>query len=111
MTRVRDGYVSLSTCGHTRALPVPAQLAICRPNVVFDDRACTPVPPQNLHGKEGVDAVWSMDPSNRQGLTIPCGPGGFGPRTPGCVAFVQSELSATHSSMRTSERPLECSYD
>ena len=53
--RVRDGYVSLSTYGHGRALPRRAERPICRTNVIASDRACTPLPPQNFHGKEGVD--------------------------------------------------------
>jgi hypothetical protein len=53
--RVRDGYISESTRGHTRARPTHREDAICRKNVVASARACTPVPPRNLHGKEGVD--------------------------------------------------------
>jgi hypothetical protein len=52
--RVRDGYISESTRGHTRALPTHSDRPICRTNVPANDRACTPVPPQNFHGKEGV---------------------------------------------------------
>jgi hypothetical protein len=54
-TRVRDGYTRLSTNGHARALPTLCQQLICRTNVLADDRACPRLPPQNLHGKEGVD--------------------------------------------------------
>jgi hypothetical protein len=53
--RVRDGYVSEGTPGHGRALPTPAEGSICRTNALADDRACAPLPPQNFHGKEGVD--------------------------------------------------------
>ena len=54
-TRVRDGYISESSCGHARALPTHYERPICRTNMAADARACTRVPPQNLHGKEGVD--------------------------------------------------------
>src|SRR6476659_3136830 len=53
--RVRDGYVSPSVRGHARALATPAERPICRTNVLANDRACTPLPPQNFHGKEGLD--------------------------------------------------------
>jgi hypothetical protein len=53
--RVRDGYISESTSGHARALATRSAEAICRTNVLANDRACAPVPSQNLHGKEGVD--------------------------------------------------------
>ena len=53
--RVRDGYISLSTRGHTRARPTRHEGPICRKNVIASARPCPPVPPQNLHGKEGVD--------------------------------------------------------
>src|SRR5829696_5188574 len=51
--RVRDGYASLGTCGHARALATQAE-EICRTNLPARDRTCTPLPPQNFHGKEGV---------------------------------------------------------
>ena len=53
--RVRDGYISESTCGHARALPTRSERPICRTNVTANDRACTRLSPQNFHGKEGVD--------------------------------------------------------
>jgi hypothetical protein len=53
--RVRDGYIRESTCGHARALPTHAHRPICRRNVIASARPCPPVPPGNLHGKEGVD--------------------------------------------------------
>jgi hypothetical protein len=53
--RVRDGYISESTSGHARAPATRSADAICRTNVLANDRACTPIPLQNLHGKEGVD--------------------------------------------------------
>jgi hypothetical protein len=53
--RVRDGYVRLSTCGHRRALPTHSECQICRRNMLVSVRPCPPVPPHNLHGKEGVD--------------------------------------------------------
>jgi hypothetical protein len=31
------------------------ECSICRTNVIADDWACTPLPRQNFHGKEGVD--------------------------------------------------------
>ena len=40
---------------HVRSLPAHRSRLICRTNVLADDRACTPVPPQHLHGKKGVD--------------------------------------------------------
>src|SRR5262249_39687479 len=52
---VRDGYVTPSTSGHPRALATRAEGPVCRTNVSASARACTPLPPQNLHGKEGVD--------------------------------------------------------
>jgi hypothetical protein len=54
-TRVRDGYNRLSTRGHARPRETQLKATICRSNVYGDARPCTPVPPQNLHGKEGVD--------------------------------------------------------
>src|SRR5438094_7229724 len=53
--RVRDGYISLSACGHPRALATHAEGPICTTNVLANDRACTRIPPRNFHGKEGVD--------------------------------------------------------
>jgi hypothetical protein len=53
--RVRDGYVRLSTCGHRRALPTHSECQICRRNMLVSVRPCPPVPPHNLHGKEGDD--------------------------------------------------------
>jgi hypothetical protein len=55
MARVRDGYTSKSTGGHARALGTHVEVAICRKNVIASARPCPPVPPQDLHGKEGVD--------------------------------------------------------
>src|SRR4029450_13375468 len=43
--RVRDGYISLSTRGHTRARPTRREGAICRRNVIASARPCSPVPP------------------------------------------------------------------
>ena len=54
-SRVRDGYIRSSKCGHARAHETRDGTPICRSNVVRRDRACTPIPSQNLHGKEGVD--------------------------------------------------------
>ena len=53
--RVRDGYIGLSTRGHARARETRDKSPICRNNVIASDRPCPPVPPRNLHGKEGVD--------------------------------------------------------
>ena len=53
--RVRDGYISSSTSGHARALTAQREGPICREDVVASAHACPRVPPQNLHGKEGVD--------------------------------------------------------
>jgi len=47
--------MSESTPGHARALATHYERPICRTNVSANDRACTPLPPQNFHGKEGVD--------------------------------------------------------
>src|SRR5206468_9341848 len=40
---------------HARARQTCRYGKICRRNVIASARPCTPVPPQNLHGKEGVD--------------------------------------------------------
>ena len=53
--QVRDGYISSSTSGHTRARSTRLEGAICRKNVSARAPPCPPVPPLNLHGKEGVD--------------------------------------------------------
>ena len=53
-TRVRDGYISLSTRGHARARQTRCEDSICRRNVTASARPCPPVRPLNLHGKEGV---------------------------------------------------------
>jgi hypothetical protein len=53
--RVRDGYSRLSTRGHVRASLTGPDEPICRKNVPAHARSCPRVPPQNLHGKEGVD--------------------------------------------------------
>ena len=53
--RVRDGYIRLGTRGHARTLKTRLEAVICRKNVIASARPCTPVPPGNLHGKEGVD--------------------------------------------------------
>src|SRR5205809_2567585 len=42
---------------------------ICRRNCVADDRACTRVPLQNLHGKEGVDGSSPSEGSAKAPLT------------------------------------------
>src|SRR6266498_3167073 len=62
--RVRDGYISLDTRGHARTLKTQREVSVCRENVIASARPCTPVPPQNLHGKEGVDGS-----SPSEGLT------------------------------------------
>ena len=54
-TRVRDGYIRLSTRGHARTRSTRLEDSICRKNVPASVRPCPPVPPLNLHGKEGVD--------------------------------------------------------
>jgi hypothetical protein len=51
--RVRDGYISESTCGHARALPTRYEQPICRTNVPANDRACTRLPPQNFMVRRG----------------------------------------------------------
>jgi hypothetical protein len=53
--RVRDGYISLGTRGHARARETSRGGAIYRRNVIARALPCPPVPPLNLHGKEGVD--------------------------------------------------------
>jgi hypothetical protein len=52
---VRDGYIGESTPGHARAVTTRAEGPFCGRNVIASARACTPLPPQNFHGKEGVD--------------------------------------------------------
>jgi hypothetical protein len=51
--RVRDGYMSPSTCGHPRAQLANAERWVCRTKALANDRACTRVTPPNFHGKEG----------------------------------------------------------
>jgi hypothetical protein len=53
--RVRDGYTNLSTGGHARAQPTRREAAIYRKNVAAHAGPCPPLPPQDLHRKEGVD--------------------------------------------------------
>jgi hypothetical protein len=53
--RVRDGYLNLGACGYARALSAHVKGRACRKNMITSDRACTPIQPLNLHGKEGVD--------------------------------------------------------
>ena len=53
--RVRDRYIRLSTRDHARASVTRSGGPICRETVAADARPETPVPPLNLHGKEGVD--------------------------------------------------------
>jgi hypothetical protein len=55
MPRVRDGYIRLGTRGHARTLKTQPKGSVCRENVIASARPCPPVPPTNLHGKEGVD--------------------------------------------------------
>ncbi len=52
--RVRDGYISVGTRGNGRAPQSSLEGSICRKNSAADARSWTPVPPVNLHGKEGV---------------------------------------------------------
>jgi hypothetical protein len=66
VARVRDGYISESTRRHARARPTHCQLVICRTNVLANDRACTRLPRQNLHGKEGVDGSSPSEGSNKR---------------------------------------------
>jgi hypothetical protein len=47
---------------------------ICRTKVVASDRACTRLPPQNLHGKEGVDGSSPSEGSKipaKRGFVLP----------------------------------------
>ena len=53
--RVRDGYIRSTTRGYARTRLTRRNAPICRSNAIFDARPCTRVPPENLHGKEGVD--------------------------------------------------------
>ena len=53
--RVRDGYISCGTRGHSRAQADSPDRPICRKNMAGHARRWTLVPPLNLHGKEGVD--------------------------------------------------------
>jgi hypothetical protein len=50
--RVRDGYTSSGTSGHARTLETRLEGSICRTMMIARARACPPVPPGNLHGKE-----------------------------------------------------------
>jgi hypothetical protein len=63
--RVRDGYISQSTRGHAWTLPTRREALICRTNVPENDRACTRLPPLNLHGKEEVNARQVIDAADR----------------------------------------------
>jgi hypothetical protein len=45
------GTRRVTSSGHARALVTRSAEAICRTNVLANDRACMPVPSQNLHGK------------------------------------------------------------
>jgi hypothetical protein len=54
-SRVRDGYARSSTNDHAQALPTRTERLLSRTNALANDRACTPLPPLDLHGKEGVD--------------------------------------------------------
>jgi len=51
-TRVRDGYVKLV---HARARQAHLEGSICRKNMTASALPCPPVPPLNLHGKDGLD--------------------------------------------------------
>ena len=65
--RVRDGYIKR---GHARARAARGtslKAPICRENVIANARRCPPVPPLNLHGKQGVDGS-----SPSEGLEKPC---------------------------------------
>jgi hypothetical protein len=53
--RVRDGYISESTCGHSRTPATGPEGLVCRTNVPALAHACTRLPPLDFHGKEGVD--------------------------------------------------------
>jgi hypothetical protein len=53
--RVRDGYISPSTRGHAGALQTYPEGPLCRRNVIASAQPCPPVPPLNLHGKEGLN--------------------------------------------------------
>ncbi len=53
--RVRDGYISRGTRGYARARETRLERSISRRNVTASARPCLPVPPLNLHGKEGVN--------------------------------------------------------
>jgi hypothetical protein len=66
--RVRDGYVRLSTNGNGRTLPTHGRRPICRTNVAADVHSCTPIPPLNLHGKEGVNGSSPLEGSAKAPL-------------------------------------------
>jgi hypothetical protein len=73
--RVRDGYISESTRGHARALPTHSEGPICRTNVPAHGCACTPLPPLDFHGKEGVDGSSPSEglpkvPANRHFVVV-----------------------------------------
>ena len=55
--RVRDGCIRLSTRGHTRTSATHSEGQACRTNVPVNARSCTPVPPPNLYGKEGISGL------------------------------------------------------
>jgi hypothetical protein len=63
--RVRDGYIRLGTRGHARARSTRFEAPICRKNVTASARTCSPVPPSNLHGKEGIDHASRRSPNWR----------------------------------------------
>src|SRR5689334_11328247 len=41
--------------GHAQTLKTQREVFVCRENMIASARPYPPVPPQNLHGKEGVD--------------------------------------------------------
>ena len=53
--RTQNGHIRNDTRVASRRIRGALIRPICRKNCVASDRACTPVTPGNLHGKEGVD--------------------------------------------------------
>src|SRR6266540_1488686 len=54
-TRTQNGHIRNDTRDVPRRISSAYNIAICRRNGVASDRACTRLPLQNFHGKEGVD--------------------------------------------------------
>jgi hypothetical protein len=82
----------LGTRGHER-LKAQREVPICRKNVIVSAQLCTPVPPLNLHGKEGVSGS-----SPSEGLQRSLAKAGF-----------LSSRRATHPPSRVRDKYTDCS--